>query len=121
MVWETVEKGAERLMNMYPKFEEIGDYVEGNFTGLVEDDYGNQRIELYLGQDEDDIPKYQHLPPAADLRKYYQRLNRGEYVKVEFVKVIKSNDEKFNDKKIFKVMVDHSRDVEFGDGEEEDE
>jgi len=121
MVWETVEKGAERLMGMYPKFEEIGDYVEGNFSGIVEDDYGNRRIELYIGQDEYDEPKYQHLPPAADLRKYYEKLNRGEYVKVEFVKVIPSNSEDFADKKIFKVMVDHSRDVEFGDEEEEDE
>lgn len=120
MAWETVEKGAERLMNMYPKFEELGDYCEGNFTGLVEDDYGNQRIELYLGEDQESgEPKFQHLPPAADLRKYYQKLNRGEYVRVEFVKIIPSDNEQFNDKKIFKVQVDHSRDVEFGDGEDE--
>ena len=119
MAWETVEKGAERLMNMYPKFEEIGDYVEGNFLGLGDDDFGNKRIELYIGEDEETgEAKTQQLPPAADLRKYYNKLNRGEYVKVEFVKVIPSNDERFADKKIFKVMVDHSRDVEFGDEEE---
>ena len=120
MAWEIVEKGAERLTGMYPRFEEIGDYVEGNFMGIVEDDYGNNRIELYIGEDDEGEAKTQQLPPAADLRKYYEKLHLGEYVKIEFVKIIPSNSEKFADKKIFKVLVDHSRDVEFG-GEEEDE
>ena len=119
MAWEIVEKGAERLTNEYPRFEEIGDYCEGNFVGLEEDDYGNMRIVLYLGTDDDDEPKYQYLPSSADLRKYNEKLHRGEYVRVEFAKIIPSNSEKYADKKIFKVMVDHSKDVEFGEGEEE--
>ena len=120
MAWEVVEKGAERLIGMYPRFEEIGDYVEGNFMGIEDDDYGNRRITLYIGEDEETgEAKTQQLPPAADLRKYYDKLHLGEYVKIEFIKVIPSNSEKFADKKIFKVLVDHSRDVEFGGEEEE--
>lgn len=118
MAWEIVEKGAERLTGMYPRFDEIGDYVEGHFLGLEKDDFGNERITLYLGEDpETGEAKTQQLPSAADLRKYNNKLHRGDYVKIEFLKIIPSNNEKYSDKKIFKVMVDHSRDVEFGDDE----
>ena len=119
MAWEVLEKGAEKLTGMYPRFEEIGDYVEGNFMGLEDDSYGHQRITIYVGQDEEGGMKTQMLPSSADLMKYHDQLHLGEFIRVELVKIIPSNSEDYNDKKIFKVMVDHSRDVEFGDEADE--
>ena len=119
MAWETIEKGAEELTGMYPKFDEIGQYVEGNFMGLEVDDYNNQRILIYKGTDAEDELITQLLPAAADLKRYYSKLNKGDYVRIEFVKAIPSNNENYSDKKIFKVQVDHSRDVEFGDEDDE--
>ena len=53
MAFEEVEKGPEQY-GRYWNPEEVGDAVEGNIYKFVTDDYGNKRIDLYLGQDEDD-------------------------------------------------------------------
>ena len=119
MALRTLEKGAEKLTGMYPKFEGIGDYVEGNFFELAEDDYGNERIVLWLGNDEETgEDKFQWLPAAADLRKYYTQMVRGMWVKISFKKIIPSNNEQYNDKQIFLVQANEELDVEFGDDEE---
>lgn len=117
MAFITLEKGASELTNMYPRFDEIGDFVEGNFLGIAEDDFGKKRIELYKGEDEDGELLMQVLPAHADLRKYYSQLNRGDYIRVELVKIIPSNNENYSDKRIYKVQVDPDRAVEFGDDE----
>ena len=117
MAFKTLEKGGTELTNPYPRFEEIGDYVEGNICGFTEDDYGNKRIELYKGEDEDGEVKTQLLPANADLKKYYSQLKVGDYVRIEFVKIIPSDNENYSDKKIFKVQLDDSRFVEFEKGE----
>ena len=113
MAFKTLEKGGEELTNPYPRFDEIGDYVEGNICAFIVDDYGNKRIELYKGEDADGEIKTQVLPALADLRKYYSQLKVGDYIRVEFVKVIPSNNENYSDKKLFKVQVDASRFLEF--------
>ena len=50
MAFKELEAGASELEGMYPRFEEIGDYVEGNFMGLEEGDYGKQ-IVIWKGND----------------------------------------------------------------------
>ena len=47
MAFRTLEKGAEELSGMFPRFEEIGDYVEGNICDFRVEDYGNKRREIY--------------------------------------------------------------------------
>lgn len=119
MALRTLEKGAEKLTGMYPRFEEIGDYVEGNFYELATDDYDNERIVLWLGtDDETGEDKFQWLPSNADLRKYYTQLTQGMWVKISLNKIIPSNNENYADKKIFHVQADEELDVEFGDDEE---
>lgn len=113
MAFKTLEKGASELGNMYPRFDEIGDYVEGNICAFVDDDYGNKRIEIYKGEYDDGEIKTQLLPAYADLKKYYSQLKVGDYVRIEFIKSIPSNNENYSDKKIFKVQVDASRFLEF--------
>ena len=118
MAWEVVEKGSYELEGLYPKFESVGDYAEGNFMGIEEDDFGNKRIVLFKGNDEDGLPIEQWLPSHADLKKYYNELTVGDYIRVELIKIIPSNNEKYSDKNIYKVLVDHTKDVEFGDDDE---
>lgn len=118
MALRTLDKGGAELTNPYPRFEEIGDYVEGNICGFTIDDYDNKRIEIYKGEDaETGEVKTQLLPSAADLRKYYSQLKVGDWIRVEFVKVIPSNNEAYADKKIFKVQVDDDKFLEFEEGE----
>lgn len=119
MALRTLEKGGQKLTGLYPRFDEIGDYVEGHFLGLEEDDYGNERISLWLGNDEETgEAKTQLLPSTADLRRYYGQLERGMWLHIELAKTIPSNNENYGDKKIFKVQADEDKDVVFGDEEE---
>ena len=120
MAVRTLDKGGQELMGAFPKFEEIGDYVEGHFLEFVIDDWDNKCVVLYKGEDEETgEAKTQKLPPAADLRRYYNQFERGMWLHIEFAKVIPSNNEKYSDKKIFLVQADEERDVEFGDAEDE--
>ena len=119
MVRKTLEKGGQELTGMYPRFDEIGDYCEGNFLGFEIDDYNNQRILLWKGNDDETGESItQCLPATADLKRYYSQLEKGMWLHIEFVKVIPSNNENYSDKKIFKVEVDDERDVVFEEGEE---
>lgn len=118
MAFITLEKGASELTNMYPRFDEIGNFVEGNVLGIIDDDYGNKRIELYKGEDSENGEMLtQILPAHADLRKYYSQLNQGDYIRVELIKIIPSDNPEYSDKKIYKVQVDPDKAVEFGDDE----
>ena len=119
MALRTLEKGGAELTNPYPKFEEIGDYVEGNISGFVTDDFGNKRIQIFKGfEEETGEPKYQLLPSHANLKQYYDQLDEGVWVRIELKKVIKSKNPEYADKNIYKVQVDDDKYVEFGDDEE---
>lgn len=120
MAIRTLEKGGQELTGAYPRFDEIGDYVEGNFLGFETDDYNNKRITLWKGNDEETGEAItQMLPAVADLKRYYGQLERGMWLHIELVKTIPSNNENYSDKKIFKVQADEERDVVFDEGEEE--
>lgn len=116
MAFEEVEKGSCKLEETYPKFDELGDYVEGNLYGFEDGDFGKQ-IVLYLGDDEYDEPILQILPSHKSLKKFYSNLEIGDYIKVELVKIVPAKSEGYGDIKFYKVYKDPERAVEF-DNEE---
>ena len=118
MAFVEVEKGSCELEETYPKFDEIGDYVEGNFMGFENGDFGKQII-IYKGEDEYGEPITQILPSHKNLRKYYSQIKKGDYIKVELVKILPARSENYGDIKFYKVYVDPDRAVEFEDEEEE--
>lgn len=111
MAFVELEKGGAEQIGEYPRFDEIGDYVEGNISSFYIDDYNNKRIELWKRVDGEDF--YQCLPAHADLKRYYDNLKVGDYIRVELKEVRKAIKEGYNDKKIYKVMVDEDRFVPF--------
>ena len=48
MAFKKVEKGPEEV-GRYWNPEEVGDEITGHIYKFVTDDYGNKRIDLYLG------------------------------------------------------------------------
>ena len=86
MAFEKVKKGP-KVPGRYWQPEEVGEEIEGNIFTFEKDDFGNLRIDLYLGTDLDDEPIMSMLPAHADLKRYYSDLNRGDYILVKVVKV----------------------------------
>ena len=114
MAFEEVEKGPEEI-GRYWNPEEVGAVVEGNIYKFVTDDYGNKRIDLYLGQDEDDEAILTMLPQHADLKRVYVSLERGDYIRVELIKLIPPKKEDGYPKRIYKVLKDPDRKVAWPD------
>ena len=118
MAFEEVEKGPEQY-GRYWNPEEVGDAVEGNIYKFVTDDYGNKRIDLYLGQDEDDEAMLTMLPAHADLKRVYVNLERGDYIRVELTKLIPPRKNGYP-KRIYKVLKDPERKVEWPEESDDD-
>lgn len=114
MAFREVEKGPEEV-GRYWSAEKVGDVVEGNIYKFVKDDYGNTRIDLYLGQDEEDKAILTMLPAHADLKRTYVNLNRGDFIHVEVVELIPPKKEGGHPKRIYKVLVDDDRKVVWPD------
>ena len=119
MAFEEVEKGPEEV-GRYWNADVVGDVVEGNIYKFVTDDYGNKRIDLYLGQDEDDQAILTMLPAHADLKRVYVNLECGDYIRVELIKLIPPKKDGGYPKRIYKVLKDPERKVEWPeDGDDE--
>lgn len=114
MAFREVEKGPEEV-SRYWNPEKVGDVVEGNIYKFVKDDYGNTRIDLYLGQDEDDEAILTMLPGHADLKRTYVNLNRGDFIQVTLIELIPPRKENGHPKRIYRVLVDDDRKVEWPD------
>ena len=119
MAFKPVEKGPEEY-GRYWNADEIGTAIEGNIYKFVTDDYGNKRIDLYLGEDEDDSAILCMLPAHADLKRHYVNLERGDYIRVELVELIPPKKEGGYPKRIYKVLVDDERKVEWPDDTDDD-
>ena len=119
MAFKEVEKGPEEY-GRYWNADKVGDVIEGNIYKFVKDDYGNTRIDLYLGQDEDDEAILTMLPAHADLKRTYVNLNRGDYIRVELTELIPPRKEGGYPKRIYKVLVDEDRKVEWPDDEDDE-
>ena len=119
MAFKEVEKGPEEY-GRYWNADEIGTAIEGNIYKFVTDDYGNKRIDLYLGEDEDSSAILCMLPAHADLKRHYVNLERGDYIRVELVELIPPKKEGGYPKRIYKVLVDDERKVEWPDDTDDD-
>ena len=120
MAFKEVEKGPEEF-GRYWNPEEVGDIIEGNIYNFVTDDYGNKRIDLYRGEDEDGEPVMCMLPAHADLKRVYVNLERGDYIRVELIKLIEPKGKSQYPKRIYKVMVDDDRKVEWPEEDSDDD
>ena len=69
-----------------PKVE--GDYIEGNIAGDAQDQFGNRQIVLDRGTDENGEMIKTTLPAHHSLKRYYNHINDGDYVRVTLVKII---------------------------------
>ena len=120
MAFEEVEKGPEEY-GRYWNPEEINDEITGHIYKFVTDQYGNKRIDLYLGEDEDGEAIMCMLPSHADLKRFYVNLEPGDYIKVVLVKLIEPKKESNHPKRIYKLLKDPSQKVEWPDEESDDD
>ena len=120
MAFEEVAKGPEEV-GRYWNPDQVGDVVEGNIYLFKNDDYGNKRIDLYLGQDENDEAILTMLPAHADLKRTYVNLERGDYIRVELIKLIPPKKENGYPKRIYKVLKDPERKVEWPEEDSSDD
>ena len=112
MAFKEVEKGPEEH-GRYWNPEKVGDQIEGNIFDFVIDDFGNKRIDLYLGEDEEGEAIMCMLPAHADLKRYYVNLERGDMIQVKLVKLIPPKKENGYPKRIYKLLKDDSQKVEW--------
>ena len=119
MVFKEVEKGPQE-MGRYWNPEEVGDEITGHIYKFVNDDYGNKRIDLYLGQDDEDEAILCMLPAHADLKRTYVNLERGDFINVKLTKLIPPKKENGYPKRIYKVLVDPDEKVTWPDDDDED-
>ena len=112
MAFEEVELGPAEV-GEYWNPEEVGDSVEGNIYEFTNDNYGNKRIVLYLGEDEDGELITTTLPAHVHLKRFYVNLNEGDYIKVELTKSIPPKEGDKYPKRIYKVLKDVERGVEW--------
>lgn len=119
MAFREVEKGPEEV-GRYWNPEEVGAAIEGNIYKFVKDDFNNTRIELYLGEGENEEAILTMLPAHADLRRHYVNLERGDYIRVELIKLIPPKKENGHPKRIYKILVDDERKVEWPEDSEDD-
>lgn len=110
MSLKDVEGDAEE---QYWNPKEIGESVEGNLCAWLKDQYGNKIGVLESTDDEGNEVKL-ILPSHKDLRRFYKRLNIGDYILVKLVglKPIKKSKHK---KRLYKVFVDDDKYVDYDD------
>lgn len=119
MAFEEVEKGPEEY-GRYWSPEKVDDEITGHIYNFVTDDYGNKRIDLYLGEDEDGNAIMCMLPAHADLKRVYVNLERGDYINVKLTELIPPRKEGGYPKRIYKVLKDPEKKVEWPEEESED-
>lgn len=107
MAFEDVE--AEEVIGKYWNPEKVGDNIEGNVFEIVKDQYGNDRIVLDMGDDENGNIMTSQLPGHASLQRFVKNINIGDYIRVELVDIIPAKEEGRYDAKIYKVQKDPDR------------
>lgn len=119
MAFKEIEpEEEENYHEKYPRFENIGDHVEGNLYEWDKDGWGNKRIVLEVGEDEEGEPILQYLPTHTHLRRFYNRIHIGDYIRVELKKLIEKDNQEYPTR-IYKLQVDPDRKVEYGDLDDE--
>lgn len=90
-----------------------GQNIEGNIIGLEKDDFGNDRIILDVGKDEEGKILKTTLPGHASLKRYYNKVDKGDYIRVTLINIRERKNGQ-NPQKIYKVEVDPERFVRYG-------
>ena len=114
-----IEPEEENNFTKYPKFEKVGDNVEGNLYELYKDSYGRKGMVLEVGEDEEGEPLLQHLPTHAHLQRFYKKVAIGDCLHVELVKIIPPKEDQEYPTRIYKVQVDPDRKVIYEEDDEE--
>ena len=118
MAFKEVEKEPEtERIPPFWKPEQIGDNIEGNIYDFEESTFNGRKqvqINLYCGEDEDGEAIMSLLPAHADLKRTYVNLNVGDYIRVEAVEKIQTENMNYP-KWIYKVLVDDERKVTWDD------
>lgn len=111
MAFEDVEETMDKYWNP----EKIGEDIEGNVYEIVKDQWNNQRIVLDMGDDAEGNLMTTTLPAHAQLQRFIPKLQVGDYIRVELVKLVQPTDEQLaadpsrKPAKIYKVQKDPDR------------
>ena len=115
MAFEDVEAVADEFWTP----ENVNDSIEGNVYKIVKDQWGNDRIVLDLGDDENGEIITTTLPPHAHLRRFIPKLSIGDYVRVTLSKLIEPTKEQLEDDptrkptRIYKVQKDPEQKIDY--------
>ena len=90
----------------------IGEEIEGNIFDEEKDDWNNSRIVLDRGTDEEGNIIKTTLPGHYGLRKYYSKINKGDYIRVTLVDIKESKNSN-NSLNVYAVEVDDERFKEY--------
>ena len=80
--------------------------------GVTAEDFTNYKLPSLFESDEAILTM---LPAHADLKRTYTNLNRGDFIHVEVTEIIPPKKEGGYPKRIYKVLVDDDRKVEWPD------
>ena len=116
MAFEDVEETVvDKLWNP----EKIGENIEGNLFEITKDQWGNKRMVLDLGDDEEGNMLTTTLPNHTQLRRFIPNLTIGDYIRVELVKLVEptpeqlKNDPNRKATRIYKVQKDPEKFEEY--------
>ena len=101
-----IDDNTNEGIPLYWEFKEVGAHVEGNVYDFEEDRYGNQRIVLFIKDDENGEPITTILPGHANLVRFNKKLELGDYIRVELKEIIPPKGDKKYPFNIYKVMKD---------------
>ena len=68
--------------------EEVKEAIEGNVYEIQKDNWGNKRIVLDLGDDEEGNMMKTTLPAHAHLQSFIPNLKIGDYIRVELKELV---------------------------------
>ncbi len=115
MAFEDVEPAVDKYWNP----EQKGDSVEGNLYKIIKDQWGNDRMVLDLGDDEDGHLIETILPAHAQLLSFIPKLSIGDYIRVELHDLIQPTPEQLEADptrkatRIYKVQKDPDRAIDY--------
>ena len=86
---------------------------KGNIAGDAKDQFGNRQIVLDRGTDEKGNMQTTILPSHHNLRRYYNHINDGDYVRVTLVKIIPPKTKDKQPYRVYQMEIDPSRFKEY--------
>ncbi|WP_295594318.1 hypothetical protein [uncultured Methanobrevibacter sp.] len=89
---------------------EVGEFIEGLVVNEEHDSYGNLQIVLKVGEDENGEDLLTTLPSHRNLRRFYNEIKGGDYIRVEVTKAVKLKGTD-NIMFVYKVGIDPERSI----------